>query len=97
MRILIIVFTLLHFTSGMMSAESLDQQPKADSWKAGTAKINITPESPLWMAGFAARTHPATLVASVTEPQASAFTDAGFTTAQVAASTPFNLVIEARA
>ncbi|MCE7058518.1 neutral/alkaline non-lysosomal ceramidase N-terminal domain-containing protein [Dyadobacter sp. CY343] len=27
-------------------------------WKAGVAKVAITPEGPLWMAGFAIRTHP---------------------------------------
>jgi hypothetical protein len=27
-------------------------------WKAGTAKVAITPEEPIWMAGYAARTHP---------------------------------------
>jgi neutral ceramidase len=32
----------------------------ADStWKAGAAKVNITPETYLWMAGYAARTRPA--------------------------------------
>jgi hypothetical protein len=30
------------------------------TWQAGTAKANITPEPGLWMAGFAARTNPAT-------------------------------------
>src|SRR5690606_32472596 len=29
------------------------------NWKAGIAKVNITPEEPLWMAGFASRTRPA--------------------------------------
>jgi hypothetical protein len=29
------------------------------TWKAGTARIKITPQEPLWMAGFAARDHPA--------------------------------------
>jgi hypothetical protein len=35
--------------------------PAADqsSWKAGTARANITPSQPLWMAGFASRTKPA--------------------------------------
>lgn len=28
-------------------------------WKAGTARANITPTEPFWMAGFAARTNPA--------------------------------------
>jgi neutral ceramidase len=31
----------------------------ADSWKAGVAKVNITPDQPMWMAGYAARTKPA--------------------------------------
>ena len=31
----------------------------ADSWKAGVAKTSITPEGPMWMAGYAARTKPA--------------------------------------
>lgn len=30
------------------------------TWKAGTARANITPEPGQWMAGFAARTNPAT-------------------------------------
>ena len=28
-------------------------------WKAGIAKAVITPDKPIWMAGFASRTHPA--------------------------------------
>jgi neutral ceramidase len=31
----------------------------ADAWKAGVAKVNITPETYMWMAGYAARTKPA--------------------------------------
>src|SRR5688572_31783437 len=31
----------------------------ADTWKAGVAKANITPETYMWMAGYAARTKPA--------------------------------------
>ena len=30
----------------------------AETWKAGAAKANITPDSPMWMAGYAARTKP---------------------------------------
>lgn len=35
--------------------------PAADKpeWKAGTARAKITPEKPLWMAGYSARTQPA--------------------------------------
>lgn len=31
----------------------------ADGWKAGTARAAITPEKPVWMAGYASRTRPA--------------------------------------
>ena len=30
----------------------------APSWKAGTARVAITPKEPMWMAGYAARTKP---------------------------------------
>lgn len=30
----------------------------ADGWKAGTAKVAITPRQPMWMSGYAARTRP---------------------------------------
>lgn len=29
------------------------------TWKAGAAKVVITPESPMWMSGYASRNHPA--------------------------------------
>lgn len=31
----------------------------ADGWQVGTAKANMTPTKPLWMAGYAGRDHPA--------------------------------------
>ncbi|TDB63449.1 neutral/alkaline non-lysosomal ceramidase N-terminal domain-containing protein [Arundinibacter roseus] len=31
---------------------------RASGWKAGVAKVNITPKSPVWMAGYASRTRP---------------------------------------
>lgn len=31
----------------------------AESWKAGVAKVKITPEKPMWMSGYGARTRPA--------------------------------------
>jgi hypothetical protein len=34
--------------------------PAADGWKAGAAAKKITPQSPMWMAGYGARNHPAT-------------------------------------
>ena len=29
------------------------------TWKAGTARVSITPKQPMWLSGYAARTHPA--------------------------------------
>lgn len=31
----------------------------AETWKAGVAKVKITPEKPMWMSGYGARTRPA--------------------------------------
>src|SRR5947209_11273133 len=31
----------------------------APTWKAGAAKVSITPDQPMWMSGYAARTKPA--------------------------------------
>ncbi|MBC7853140.1 MAG: hypothetical protein IAF94_06870 [Pirellulaceae bacterium] len=33
--------------------------PAAEGWKAGVAKANITPEQPMWLAGYGGRDHPA--------------------------------------
>lgn len=36
-----------------------DSAAAIETWKAGAAKVNITPNAPLWMAGYASRTMPA--------------------------------------
>jgi hypothetical protein len=37
-----------------------DALPAAEpAWKAGIAKAKITPEKPVWMAGYGSRDHPA--------------------------------------
>ena len=46
--VLVVVFT----ATGGLAAEP-------SSWQAGVARIEITPEEPMWMAGYASRTHPA--------------------------------------
>ena len=35
-------------------------QVSARGWRAGVARVDITPEDTLWLAGYAARTHAAT-------------------------------------
>ncbi len=44
--------TLIFLVAGLCTADE-------PTWKAGVARINITPQEPLWMAGFGGRTHPA--------------------------------------
>jgi len=39
-------------------AEPARNAPQAASWKAGVARIRITPEKPLWLTGYAARVKP---------------------------------------
>jgi hypothetical protein len=49
MRALLLIFLVLAQTFAFAQNKG---------WKAGVAKVAITPEGPLWMAGFAVRTHP---------------------------------------
>lgn len=51
MRLLLSVAVFAVLTSPLTAA--------ADGWKAGAAKTKITPEQPMWMSGYAARTRPA--------------------------------------
>src|SRR5437667_1387366 len=53
MKQLIFLFVLALATSLATRSEA------AESWKAGVAKTNITPDQYMWMAGYAARTKPA--------------------------------------
>ncbi|MEO6284727.1 MAG: neutral/alkaline non-lysosomal ceramidase N-terminal domain-containing protein [Dyadobacter sp.] len=49
MRVLILIFLALLYI--------LPASAQTKSWKAGVAKVAITPQDPMWMAGFASRTH----------------------------------------
>lgn len=50
-------------------------QPPAPSWRAGIGREIITPAEPLWMTGYAARTHPADGTAQDLWVKALAFED----------------------
>jgi len=50
-----ILFTALLFLFMSTSFQGFAQ--KTTTWKTGTDKINITPKSPLWMAGYGHRDH----------------------------------------
>jgi neutral/alkaline ceramidase-like enzyme len=54
--ILNILFLILVFVFHP-SARSQDLQQAKKGWKAGTARVVITPEESLWMAGYASRDH----------------------------------------
>lgn len=41
----------------ILAYASLNTEAYAGGWKAGVARVNITPEVPMWMAGYAARDH----------------------------------------
>ncbi|MEX2594568.1 MAG: neutral/alkaline non-lysosomal ceramidase N-terminal domain-containing protein [Anditalea sp.] len=59
MKILTFILMMISsFLTSSLFAQSSDKENQA-GWKAGVAQIVITPEEPLWMAGFAARKHPA--------------------------------------
>lgn len=55
-RILVFILSLLWITAAV-GAERVN--PAASGWKAGVARVVITPDQPVWMAGYASRTRPA--------------------------------------
>src|SRR5699024_8651622 len=60
-----ILFILL-----ILNDRTFAQKNKDMSWSAGVATITITPRHPLWMAGYASRSHPA--VGKITDLHAKA-------------------------
>ena len=48
----------------------------ADGWRAGAAKVSITPTAPMWMAGYSSRDHPADGKATVLWAKALVLEDA---------------------
>jgi len=50
--------SLLLVVLGCWSAQAQTQEPAAYAWKAGAASVKITPDKPMWMAGYASRTKP---------------------------------------
>lgn len=43
---------------GLLAAWALGSPAMAAGWKAGTARVVITPKQPMWMAGYGGRSHP---------------------------------------
>jgi neutral ceramidase len=53
---IIIISCLLIICQNSISF-SVDQQSNAGNWKAGVSRATITPDKPIWLAGYASRTH----------------------------------------
>lgn len=52
-----LVFSILIFTN-ISAFASANTNSEPSGWKAGVAKFNITPDEPVWMAGYASRNRP---------------------------------------
>ena len=50
---------LLLSAATCLNAQAAEPKAAPTAWKAGVASVVITPETPLWMAGYASRTKPA--------------------------------------
>src|SRR5262249_56566679 len=50
---------LLALCTCLLSAGSPAHAEAVKTWRAGVAKVRITPEKPMWMSGYANRTKPA--------------------------------------
>jgi neutral ceramidase len=57
-HISLIAFSCILFLSLNYSAVSATQTAGSDAWKAGVSRAIITPPEPIWLAGYASRTHP---------------------------------------
>ncbi|MSU48001.1 MAG: hypothetical protein EXS37_02755 [Opitutus sp.] len=71
--------TLLRIALALVTAPSsvfAAATPAAITWKAGAASIDITPEGPVWMAGYGARKKPSEGVAQKLNAKALALEDA---------------------
>ena len=44
---------------GLSASLAADDAVHGGEWQAGVAKVRITPDRPMWMSGYASRTHPA--------------------------------------
>jgi hypothetical protein len=53
-----IVFSCILIFSINYSVASADQPADSTGWKAGISRAIITPGEPIWLAGYASRTHP---------------------------------------
>ncbi len=74
------VFRLLaSLLVGSFAVPSRAEEPASPAWKAASSQIVITPEDPMWMAGYAARTEPSQGVEQDLFAKALAVEDAGGT------------------
>ena len=58
-NLVIVSFSFLLLCIAMSASAQTKEETFETSWKAGVARADITPEEPLWLAGYAARDHAA--------------------------------------
>lgn len=56
-RTIFIFILLLLWLCGSVFGQT-KEEPSSGTWKAGVARIDITPKEPMWMAGYGSRTSP---------------------------------------
>jgi hypothetical protein len=52
-------FAIFAFALSLIASAPIVRAAEGLTWKAGVARANVTPEEPIWMAGYAARNKPA--------------------------------------
>jgi hypothetical protein len=58
MKLHLLALLLFSTIASAKDAAVASPEPKPHAWRAGAAGIKITPEKPMWMAGYASRTAP---------------------------------------
>jgi len=56
-KVAFLFWLLFAFEFASVAAENNDKELDVQSWLAGVARINITPDKPIWQGGYASREH----------------------------------------
>ena len=56
-KVVFLFWLLFAFSFGAIATENNDKGQDTKNWQAGVARINITPDEPIWQGGYASREH----------------------------------------
>lgn len=56
-KVAFLFWLLFAFAVASIATENNDKEQHTESWQAGAARINITPDKPIWQGGYASREH----------------------------------------